>query len=168
MMETVLKKWQAGFVRRWHCNPDLAHTVDPTDGHSARVAKLALMIDPNITKQAIMYALAHDDGEFCLGDVSGLWKRENPDLAEAMEKAERDNLEKLGIHLPDLSDVESKLISLCDKIDAYLWMQHYTPHLSKREDWVASKNSIFGSLQAYAELGGNTQRCYWLLVDYFK
>lgn len=39
MTANITDIFRAGLVRRWHCNPDLAHTVDRIDGHGARVAR---------------------------------------------------------------------------------------------------------------------------------
>ena len=39
-MTNINSIFRAGFVRRWHSNPDLCHTADRIDGHSARVARI--------------------------------------------------------------------------------------------------------------------------------
>ena len=80
--------FRAGFVRRWHSDPDLCHTVDPIDGHSARVARIILALHPSPSVALIRAALTHDDGESVTGDMSAVMKRNNPFIAAHLARAE--------------------------------------------------------------------------------
>lgn len=169
MTDEILTKWKAGFVRRWHSNPDLCGTIDPTDGHSARVVKLALMLQPDLSRDAIIYAISHDDGECGLGDVSGLWKRNNPELAKQLQVSEAENRATLGINLPDISEHELRIVDAADKIDAYLWMMHHNPKLAETEDWKTAKDMVYQMIFRLADHEIiPTRRGYWLLLEMFS
>lgn len=141
-MQEIYDKWNAGFTRRWHCHALLRDTVDPTDGHSARVIKLALMMKEDLSREAILFALTHDDSEIDLGDLSGWAKRDNPELKEAYESAEAQNMKRLGINHPDLNDDEAAIIRCADKMDAHLWAMHHYPDLANRQDWKQARRDI--------------------------
>lgn len=168
-MQEVSRKWSAGFTRRWHCHAVLRDTVDPVDGHSARVAKLALMIKPDLSREALIWALVHDDSEIDLGDISGWAKRNNPELREFYAKAEEQNLKEIGIEIPEVNDLEMKVIYAADKIDCHLWAMFHKPELSKNPDWIAAKGDIKKMLDEFLgmeEVGPNA--AIWQMLDYFS
>ena len=142
-MTDLLTIWRAGRVRRWHVNPHLSHTNDCDDGHSFRVTVMALFFKPDLSRDAIISALAHDLGEYATGDISYMVKIENPSLAADIDKIEREVIRRLGFSTPKLDLYDEKLIKLCDWTDAWLWMAHHTPELKTRSDWVMQKNNAF-------------------------
>lgn len=137
-------------MRRWHVNPHLSHTNDYDDGHSFRVTVMALYFKPDLSRDAIISALAHDLGEFATGDISYMVKKENPKLADDINKMELDVIDKLGFSTPKISWTEASLIKLCDWIDAWLWMSHHTPELRTRADWLFQKE---GAIMLAHEIG---------------
>jgi len=64
---TLNAQFRASFVRRWHTNPDLAHTVDTLAGHGGRVARIILKLWPDASPALLKWALVHDDGESVVG-----------------------------------------------------------------------------------------------------
>ena len=47
--------WRATFLRRWHRNPELAHTADTLAGHQGRVALIIDHYWPNARKELIVH-----------------------------------------------------------------------------------------------------------------
>lgn len=125
----------AGFTRRWHTNPALAHIEDRVDGHSARVARIILYYWPNASTAVLAAALRHDDGEAAIGDVKAPLKRARPDIAAALdfvETAERIRL--WGNADDDLSVPEAAILQFADQLDAFMWAAHHGADL-RRDGW---------------------------------
>lgn len=133
----IKEVWRSGFVRRWHSNPDLAHTGQTNGHHQWGVAVLAMHLfsdDPDLIKAAIL----HDVAEINIGDVSGLAKRINHNLKIEIDKAEQENANQLGVKY--LTDDRLKL---CDMIDAYLWAKHHAPHILQSNGWPDQVEYMF-------------------------
>lgn len=125
----IMDIWRSGLVRRWHCNPDLAHTGQTNGHHQWGVSIIALYLfgnDIDLIKASIL----HDVSEVGIGDVSGLAKRNNPKLRIAINEAEVENAKSLGIEY-----VSTDRLKLCDMIDAYLWASHHSPHIMNNLGW---------------------------------
>ena len=127
--------FRAGFVRRWHSNPDLSHTVDRIDGHSARVARIILALHPSPSVALIRAALTHDDGESVTGDMSAVMKRNNPFIAAHLARVEYIARTDLWGLDPDLGNVGYIWLKFADRLDAYMWAAHHAPHIMDRDDW---------------------------------
>lgn len=123
--------FRAGFVRRWHTNPDLAHTVDRIDGHSARVARIILALHPDPSLHLIRAALVHDDGESVVGDVPATFKN-----ASAMRDAEYlASVDLWGHWMQPLGDTDRAWLKFADRLDAYMWARHHAPHVMTGDGW---------------------------------
>jgi len=127
--------FRAGFVRRWHSNPDLCHTVDRIDGHSARVARIILALHPSPSAALIRAALTHDDGESVTGDMSAVCKGAHWQLAEQMARVEYIARTDLWGLDPDLGNVGYIWLKFADRLDAYMWAAHHAPHIMDRDGW---------------------------------
>ena len=140
--------FRAGFVRRWHANPDLCHTVDRIDGHSARVARIILKLHPEPSIGLIAEALIHDDGESVTGDMphTGKIGRVGAELRAAEGKAVRNLWGASFLFSGD--DLE--WLAFADRLDAYMWAKHHAPHIMAGDGWPRSRNDI---LNAAAKLG---------------
>jgi len=134
-MTNLTSIFRAGFVRRWHSNPDLCHTVDRIDGHSARVARIILALHPSPSVALIRAALTHDDGESVTGDMSAVMKQQNPVIASILALAEGVARRALWGHEPDLSDRDRNWLKFADRLDAYMWAAHHAPHIMDRDGW---------------------------------
>lgn len=135
---TIQKVFDAGLTHRWHTNPHLAGTVDRLDGHQARVARLALyLFDGDCTVAFITACLTHDDGESVTGDIP-FPNEKTPAQVEAEESAWGDiwGTHSVGAWCRSLSDLETRRLKFCDRLDAYMWMRHHRPDLRDRSDWV--------------------------------
>lgn len=148
------KAFLAGFVRRWHTNPDLAHTVDRIDGHSGRVARIILMLHPDPSVTLLRAALIHDDGESVVGDVKAPTKDKYPVIADALEEMEYIARCEIWGHCEEFH--ERKWLKFADRLDAYMWAAHHAPHVMGGDGWLESWNWIWdqaGLLGCRAGLG---------------
>jgi len=146
-MDTVLRRvFRAGFVSRWHTNPDLAHTCDRIDGHSARVARIILALHPNPSLALIRAALIHDDGESVTGDVPMMTKSGR--LRAELEAAEGAASRALwGDALPMLSGDDHAWLKLADRLDAYMWAAHHAPHIMDSDGWPEARKWIIAEAE---------------------
>lgn len=126
--------WRASFVRRWHSNADLCHTVDPIVGHSGRVAIIINHYWPKCRKELILAAIHHDLPEYITGDVRGDTKRANPALNAELSTVEAKAARDMGITL-NLSPGEERMLKFADKLDAFMWARHHAPHVLEQDDW---------------------------------
>jgi hypothetical protein len=144
--------WLSGFVRRWHCNPDLAHTAQTNAQHQWGCAVLALHLWPD--NHALMIAaLTHDVGEVGIGDVSGPAKWANPTLKDALDSAEAKNFESLGLAVPE----KTQELKLIDMLEAYLWAERHAPQVMDRDGWpemVEDIASLARHLRVYEKVKG--------------
>ena len=127
--------FRAGFVRRWHSNPDLCHTVDRIDGHSARVARIILALHPSPSVALIRAALTHDDGESVTGDMSAVCKHGNPQLLSLLARVEYIARTDLWGLDPNLVLADIQWLKFADRLDAYMWAAHHAPHIMDRDEW---------------------------------
>jgi len=132
---TIEAIFRAGFVRRWHSNPDLAHTVDRVDGHSARVAKFLMYLWPESRVEAIKAALLHDDGEISVGDMSFTLKRRRPDIAHGLDQIEAAHINEIWGSPDVMTSCELMRIKFCDRLDAFLWARQHAPQVLDGDGW---------------------------------
>ncbi len=133
--------WDATLAHRWHRNAAMAATGDTVGGHHGRVALLAMMLFP--TAHAVHRAcVLHDLGEASVADVAGDVKDANPVLRAELDRLEAAAIAALGIKFPKLDDIERRMLWLCDKLDAFLWVQHHKPHLLQQLDWREARSRI--------------------------
>lgn len=130
--------FRAGLTHRWHTNPFLASSCDRLDGHQGRVARLCLAIWPDASRDLIIAALTHDDGESVTGDIPAI-RAKSQDQNNA-EEAERIKLWQRS--LPNLSEEDQERLSFCDKLDAIMWMLHYAPQCKDHYGWPEAINSL--------------------------
>lgn len=128
--------FRAGFVRRWHTNPDLAHTCDRIDGHSARVARIILALHPAPTVELLRAVLIHDDGESVVGDCPAPKKDLDANLAKALSDAEYlASVDLWGHWQQSLGPEELAWLRFADRLDAYMWANHHAPHAMGADGW---------------------------------
>lgn len=144
--------WISGFVRRWHSNPDLAHTAQTNAQHQWGCAVLALHLWPD-DHNLMIAALTHDVGEVWIGDVSGPAKRARPALKEALDSAEAENFEWLELPTP----AKTQELKLIDMLEAYLWAERHAPHVMGRDGWPEMVEDIVAlalDLRVYEKVKG--------------
>ena len=153
--------FRAGFVRRWHTNPDLAHTCDRVDAHSARVARIILALHPDPSAALLRAALTHDDGESEIGDLKGPAKEADSALADALRQTEEQAAREIWGTMPRLEGNDARWLHFADRLDAYMWAAHHAPHALGSDGWpqallaiVAMARELNISLQAVAPVLG--------------
>ena len=151
---SLLKAFRAGFVRRWHTNPDLAHTNDRIDGHSARVARIVLMLHPNPSVALIRECLIHDDGESVVGDVKAPTKDANPKWAADLASMEMDARSRLWgrSEKANCTDLDYRWLKFADRLDAYMWAKHHAPHVLSGDGWPRALEWLEATATAFEVL----------------
>ena len=129
-MRDINRIFRAGFVQRWHTNPDLAASQDRLDGHMGRVARLMLALWPDTSAGALAYALTHDDGESVVGDVPAPAKTKEHAIEESKVRTD------IWPFAFGPSETEAKRIHFCDKLDAFMWAAHHARHVLGDREWV--------------------------------
>lgn len=147
-MADILAIFRAGFVRRWHTNPDLAHTCDRIDGHSARVARIILAMHPNPSLALVRAALIHDDGESVVGDIPpSPYKRqlaaESGSFPDKMEDCAIADLWGWTAYEVDAGHAE--WLKFADRLDAYMWAAHHAPHVLGVDGWPEAREWLMNT-----------------------
>lgn len=140
-MKTILDSWNAGFVRRWHTNLHMVEYNDRNHSHQHRVTILLLKLWPDSTREAIIDALVHDQGEVDWADVPYPVKAKNPELSVLGETAEVKSINDQGL-LVEVTDEEKLRRVFCDRLDSYLWMLRCCAYLRFKPEWTAQYNSM--------------------------
>ena len=134
------KAFLAGFVRRWHTNPDLAHTCDRIDGHAGRVARIILMLHPDPSVALLRAALIHDDGESVIGDMSATAKAAHSDITSMILSIEDQAIGQVWGAAHQISQIDRQWLKFADRLDAYMWARHHAPHVMGADGWPAARN----------------------------
>lgn len=119
----IQRVFYAGLTTRWHTNPHLAQTCDRLDGHQGRVARLILALFPDASRDLLIAALTHDDGESVTGDIPATYGKTIEQMSA--EAAALDEIWGTGFQL--LARYERERLRLADKLDAYMWAEHHAP-----------------------------------------
>ncbi len=126
--------WLAAFTRRWHCNPDLAHTVDPVGYHGGRMGILALYLwREDASRDLLLACLCHDLGESVTGDIPHTAKQDDK-LARLLYSKEQSALLEMGMAY-FIDEEDQRRLKFLDRLDAYLWARHHAPHVLPRDGW---------------------------------
>lgn len=117
--------------------------LDTIDAHQRRVAtlccSLADFIDHPFAKSDLRHAaMHHDEAERILGDMPAPAKAMFPELAKAYAKAEAEVLAGMGFEW-NLTTKETKMLQLCDKLDAYTWARK---HGARGPEWGDARTAI--------------------------
>lgn len=105
----------AGRVKRFHTHPCL--NEQSIAEHSHRIATLYIELFGLPRAEVLAYILWHDLGEWYSGDTPFTAKRENQDLKDAVNSAEKKGLETLGITMPELKNDEWARFKICDMLE---------------------------------------------------
>lgn len=145
-MVDLLAIFRAGFVRRWHTHPDLAHTCDRIDGHSARVARIIFALHPAPSVELIRAALTHDDGESVVGDMP--YGGKTGRLGTEYRHAEGTAMRQLWSSDPMLSGNDAQWLQFADRLDAYMWAAHHAPRVLGGDGWPEARSWLIGASHA--------------------
>lgn len=142
-MYDYFRAWKATFTRRWHHQFDLADTNDPNSGHQHRTALLLLLFWPDISRDALVAAVIHDQGEMAAGDLGRGAKRKYPELRAMLREIEDEEIQAQTFPKPGLDHEHHERIRFCDMLDAYLWAMKHKPHILRKSDWLAQREEMY-------------------------
>jgi len=135
--------YETSFIQRWHTHPTLARLGQTLGHHQWGVATLIAQLHPQPSAGILMAALWHDVGERGSGDIPYNAKRQNPELAYQARKAEKRTAERLTRLRLNLSDYDETWLTMCDRLEAYLYVKTVAPHLLETEEWHECLCDIF-------------------------
>ena len=137
------KLYRTGFGQRYAMNPEIAWTGQTLGHHQWGVAVLLLRLFPDCSRETLVEALLHDTGEPGAGaDVSAPAKAKYPALASAAGFAEACEREALGVGITAACDHDA--IRLCDRLEAYLYVQTRCPWVLAGDGWPEAKVRLVG------------------------
>ena len=131
----TLKAWTAGFVRRWHTHPELCDTVDYDSGHQQRCAVLLLQFWPETSRDLLIRAIIHDQGECDSGDIAYPAKKKHPQIAALVSDIELSSIQSQGFPCPTLSKDDQLKMKFVDYLDSFLWMWRHKPQMMFKSEW---------------------------------
>lgn len=132
--------WKSGCVKRWHSSIDraLRESGDDVGSHSHRVTMLLLMLHPLPSAHLIACALTHDVAEVFTGDMPAPMKVGA--FRDLMERYELEIAKRFEMPIP--SDKDRAWLSLCDKLDAILWVREHAQHMLTTPEWIEQWESV--------------------------
>lgn len=134
--DNILDILRSGEVRRWHQNPEMVDCNERNSSHQWDTVMILLYLDPNVSRDTLLYALTHDVGELIVGDLSSPFKREYPEVAQdhrTIEMAVREHI--LCGNSPLLTYDDATLIQTADRLAAYWRMIRHRPALRHDAEW---------------------------------
>lgn len=153
----LLAVWEAATVARWHRNPHLVRSGDSNGAHAWRVAILVRFLFPFAPPELFEAAILHDVQELRIGDYDGEAKLRYPQLAAVLHEVEALEADRMGLPAAVLTDLDRRRLTLCDRLDAFLWMRHCRPDLEILGDWLETRDYLEeegGALGLGATCGG--------------
>jgi len=121
--------WLSSFVTRWHTHPRLSTTRDTISGHQQRVLMICLKLMPDMSREGLIYAATHDQGESSTGDLPYTFKRDNPGVRLAVSLVEKRSRIGQGFPTDKINPIEADIVRLADWTDSYLWAFHHEPDM---------------------------------------
>ena len=150
-MKDVAKAYRAGFVRRYHQNVELGWRGQTDAAHTWGVVTLLLMFHPQPTVDLIGAAQFHDVGELDTGDISGPFKRANPEFAAAHAKIETEARVAITDGWFEYANQKDKeWIVFCDQLEALAFCITVAPALAESRSW---RRQSEGLVQIATDLG---------------
>lgn len=114
----------AGRVKRYHTWPYIKE--QSVAEHSWQLLRILCVIWPNVPAHVMKYVVDHDCGELTTGDAPFPVKRDNPVLANEMNRVEQEGLDlqiARGFLAPSplISDMERWAVKLAEFIEMWEW-----------------------------------------------
>ena len=117
-VSNVLNVLDGGEVKRYHTMSIIGE--QSVASHSWGVALILNWLKPDISKTAILKALAHDVAEKRTGDMPAPTKWNNPDLAKELSVVEKNIEAELGVDY-DLTEEEHEYFKQSDMFELLLY-----------------------------------------------
>ena len=146
--------YRTGFVQRYAQNPEMAWTGQTLGHHQWGVTVLLLRLFGDKVNLAVVWeALHHDTGEMGSCDASYPAKQRHPAMAAAIREAETVERVEMGVCEAVLTENETAMVKLCDRLESYLYASVRTPWVLERDGWPELRATIEGSAFAL-DVGG--------------
>jgi len=137
--------YRTGFVQRYAQNPDMAWTGQTLGHHQWGVAVLLLSLFPDDVNLAVVWeALHHDTGEMGSAEASYPAKQKYPEMAEAIGGAEWNERFEMGVPEASLTDRETDMLKMCDRLESLLYARVRTPWVLSGDGWPELRRSVVG------------------------
>ena len=117
-VSNVLNVLDGGEVKRYHTMLTIGE--QSVASHSWGVAVILNWLKPDISKTAILKALAHDVAEKRTGDMPAPTKWNNPDLAKELSVVEKNIEAELGVDY-DLTEEEHEYFKQSDMFELLMY-----------------------------------------------
>ena len=95
LAERIYNTRMAGRIRRLHIRP-MNGEEQNVAAHTWGVTMILIDLFPDVSRDAILFALRHDVPEVVTGDIPANVKWANPGLEEALEQREKEFMKKMG------------------------------------------------------------------------
>jgi 5'-deoxynucleotidase YfbR-like HD superfamily hydrolase len=118
LVNNLLNILEGGDVKRYHTLPTIGEQT--VANHSWGVAMILNWLDPNISKIAVLKALAHDVAEKQTGDIPAPTKWNNRSLAKRLSAFERRIEKELGVDYK-IPEKEKVLFKQADVFELLLY-----------------------------------------------
>lgn len=128
MTANLTQLYVSGSVQRYHTNPVLASTGQTNADHQGRCVQLLFALHPEPSIALIRAMATHDVGELIAGDLSGPFKRDNPEFAEEHRAIEDAARRKITGWDDDLTDEDLRWMRMIDRLESLLWCILKAPH----------------------------------------
>lgn len=132
--DNIEQIWLGAKTKRYHTDPLMSNVLQSNAEHQHGVVQLALFLEPDLSREAILYAVNHDGAEYVVGDLPQPLKREYPEFDKSHKEIEHHYMTKLGLNYV-ITEREYKIIKLADSLDAIMLVALYYPHILDRLDW---------------------------------
>ena len=134
-------------ARRWHASPwpALRNSGDDTDAHSNRMAKLALWLWPDASRELLAAIVLHDSAEGGpggTGDVPGPSKVGTFGGALAIRTAKIERERGTCRWLWHLTADNCRRLRFVDVLDAYRWAKLCEPRALAGDGWPEARVSL--------------------------
>lgn len=142
--------YRSGFVQRYASSPELA-TFGQTNGHhqwGVAVLMFSLFGDRIDNMAVVWEALHHDTGEMGACDVSYPARQKYPALAQAASAAEFEERMYLGVPEAQLTEDETAMLRLCDRLESILFASVRAPWVLQGDGWPEMVSQIKGAAWA--------------------
>lgn len=137
---------------RWHASPwpALRNSGDDTAAHSNRMAKLALWLWPDASRELLAAIVLHDSAEGGpggTGDVPGPSKVGTFGGALAIRTAEIERERGTCRWLWHLTADDCRRLWFVDALDAFRWVQLCEPRALAYDDWPEARTRLLAEAE---------------------
>ena len=151
LKKKIFNTRMAGRITRLHTKPENGQG-QTVAAHTWGVAMILIDLFPDISRDALIFALRHDVPETKTGDIPAILKWANDDMAEILEEMENEFMEKMGWeNESSLSMSECLAFQLADRIELLFYCTEalYMGNLLLSDVYINVRDKILKSLDAF-------------------